>query len=73
MIPDKDKPIIIAADIGLSLRMVSECPKWLDLKQISRGAWRKAHSSSSIYISIASEPSIALQYCNRPCVLILLM
>lgn len=48
-----------AADIEVSLGMVSKCPKWLDLKQIPGAAWEEAQSSSSIYVYIALGPSWA--------------
>lgn len=51
--------IIVAAAVWVSLGMVSECPKWLDLKQILGTAWGKARNNSSIYIYISLESSTA--------------
>lgn len=35
---EEDRKIAITAEIRVSLSMVSECPKWLDLKQIPGAA-----------------------------------
>lgn len=55
-----------AAGVWVSLGMVSECPKWLDLKQIPGAAWGEAQSSSSIYVYITLGPSTALLW-DPPC------
>lgn len=41
------------ADTEVSLGMVPECPKWLDLKQIPGAAWEEAQSISFICVHIS--------------------
>lgn len=54
------------ADVEVSLGMVPECPKWLDLKQIPGAAWGEAQFSSFICVHIWLGPPGMLFVLDEP-------